>query len=53
LRLPPTERLSDAMRLAPRVYSMGADLFYDVDLSKAGVGEAPRTSDAESPRRLL
>nr|WP_322789133.1 RibD family protein [Thiohalocapsa halophila] len=38
LSLPRTERLADALRLAPRIFRMGADMLYDLDLSPADGG---------------
>lgn len=48
LQLPRTERLAEALRLAPRLYRMGKDVLYDVDLA-AGEGTATGggTDDAE------
>ncbi len=42
LDLPRAERLADALRLRPRIYRMGADLLYDLDLNavpEGGEGE--------------
>jgi riboflavin-specific deaminase-like protein len=33
LSLPRTERLADALRLSPRIFRMGADILYDLDLA--------------------
>jgi len=38
LSLPRTERLADALRLAPRIFRMGADMLYDLDLTPADGG---------------
>ncbi|WP_296811919.1 RibD family protein [Thiocapsa sp.] len=40
VRLPPTERLADALRPATRIFRMGEDVLYDFDLS----AESPRTA---------
>jgi riboflavin-specific deaminase-like protein len=40
LSLPRTERLEDALRLAPRVFRMGADMLYDLDLRATNAGPA-------------
>jgi riboflavin-specific deaminase-like protein len=36
LQLPRTERLAEALRLTPRIYRMGKDVLYDVDLAAGG-----------------
>jgi riboflavin biosynthesis pyrimidine reductase len=38
VRLPPTERLADALRPAARIFRMGEDVLYDFDL-RAGAPE--------------
>ncbi len=38
LDLPRCERLADALRLAPRVYRMGTDLLYDLELGAVSEG---------------
>ena len=40
LSLPRAERLEDALRLAPRVFRMGADVFYDLGLAPTNAGRA-------------
>jgi riboflavin-specific deaminase-like protein len=51
LQLPRTERLAQALRLAPRIYRMGKDVLYDVDLA-AGEG-ATTGGGTECPDDLL
>ncbi len=41
LSVPRTERLADALRFAPRIFRMGADMLYDLDLSAAQEGHNP------------
>jgi riboflavin biosynthesis pyrimidine reductase len=53
LRLPRSQRLADALRLAPRIYRMGADLLYDVDLTATGAGEERLAVADEAPVRVL
>jgi riboflavin-specific deaminase-like protein len=56
LSLPRTERLEDALRLAPRVFRMGADMLYDLDLTPTTAGQARGgtvTGATQDPRGVL
>jgi diaminohydroxyphosphoribosylaminopyrimidine deaminase / 5-amino-6-(5-phosphoribosylamino)uracil reductase len=53
LRVPAPERLVDARRPPVRLFRMGADLLYDLDLSAAGDAPAPIPPDLTPLARLF
>jgi riboflavin-specific deaminase-like protein len=55
--LPRKDRLSEALRPAPRIFRMGTDMLYDLDLTVAAAGEGCALSTPTQPcggvRRVL
>ncbi len=49
VRLPPTERLADALRPATRLFRMGPDVLYDFDLSADAFAAVPEPAADAAP----
>jgi riboflavin-specific deaminase-like protein len=49
VRLPPTERLADALRPAARLFRMGPDVLYDFDLSTDAFAAVPEPAADAAP----
>ncbi|HSO84073.1 RibD family protein [Thiocapsa sp.] len=53
VRLPPTERLADALRPATRIFRMGEDVLFDFELSAGTSASAPEYTADVIPRDRL